>query len=242
MGGRSPARTGPARARRAGGGGARDCRLPQTLKKKKRSSFTGGTRTPSVWKADLLLWPALAPQITRLEISCTTLCAAETVGLGHPPPPTPPRRLRSGTNPGLCQRFLPPPVLERQAPTESGRARLGKEPALCQEALDLAIFHQRLPHPHPSPSMLPAARPSSWQSGDRPGSGVPHPLPLPGCPTRCPLPFHCPRERESLSGEGAGERKSSLYQIVIFFSFSRTTFLRERELLGLSISPPLVFL
>lgn len=213
MGGRSPARTGPARARRAGGGGARDCRLPQTLKKKKRSSFTGGTRKPSVWKADLLLWPALAPQITRLKRFPALPCARLKPLVWDTLPRTP------GTNPGLCQRFLPPPVLERQAPTESGRARLGKEPALCQEALDLAIFHQRLPHPHPSPSMLPAARPSSWQSGDRPGSGVPHPLPLPGCPTRCPLPFHCPRERESLSGEGAGERKSSLYQIVIFFLF-----------------------
>lgn len=90
--------------------------------------------------------------------------------------------------------------MERQAPTESGRARLGKEPALCQEALDLAIFYQPVVFPRPPPSMLPAARPSSWQSGDRPGSRVPHPPPLPGCPKRCPSPFHC------LSREGAGDK------------------------------------
>lgn len=89
--GGAPARTGPARARSAGGAPG--------------LSPAADGRTRSLLLGKQTSCPALVSQITLLKISCATLCTSEAAGLGHPPPHSP--GYAEGPTRVLCQRLLP---------------------------------------------------------------------------------------------------------------------------------------
>lgn len=172
--------------------------------------------------------PALVSQITLLKISCATLCTSEAAGLGHPPSS---HRLCKRTNPGALPEVTPPSWKGSLRP-KAGRARLGKEPALCQEALDLAIFYQV----SPPPQMLPAARPSSWQSGDRPGSWVP-PSPTAAAPRLSYVASLASLLPGSLFRKGAGDREA-----VNIWNSHPTPFQRDGAAMSPVSPPPLLLL